>query len=228
MPRKLHTDFAPRTAAGHRFPPLFTLVELLIVIGIIMILMSMLLPALKKTRDLSKRLNCINNEKTIGQGVHMYASDNQDFVPVFGGYYTNSELPSGGGWATNGEWQEYLAGKYLSYRKTTDKGVFTCPAHESPWNLHGLRSSYGFNYWIQEPNKEIRFFQVIKPSQLLMLGDSVSGRLLIRGPLVASGTAIHCRHSNGANLTFIDGHVQCRQISELADYSAGDPFWFNL
>jgi prepilin-type processing-associated H-X9-DG protein len=197
----------------------FTLIELIVVTSVILILISILLPALKKARDMSKRLHCINNEKSIGHGVLMYASDNQGYIPQTGGAYT--------AWSINSEWQEYIAKEYLAYPQPQYPGSFICPSHETPFNLHGLLSSYGFNYWIQDPLL-LRLSASSRPSELLMHGDSASGRFLIRGPISLTGSVIHLRHTGGANLTFLDGHVEWRQVGELSDYSASDPFWVNF
>lgn len=59
----------------------FTLVELLVVIGIIALLISMLLPALNQARFAAKLTACASNQRQIYMAVVMYANDNKGSLP---------------------------------------------------------------------------------------------------------------------------------------------------
>ena len=59
----------------------FTLVELLVVIGIITILIGLLMPALARAREGARRTKCLANLRTLGQAMVMYANDSKGWLP---------------------------------------------------------------------------------------------------------------------------------------------------
>ena len=59
----------------------FTLVELLIVIGLIALLISLLLPVVSRAREQSNRAKCLSNLRAIGNAMYLYAGSHKDRLP---------------------------------------------------------------------------------------------------------------------------------------------------
>ncbi|MEM6315819.1 MAG: prepilin-type N-terminal cleavage/methylation domain-containing protein, partial [Planctomycetota bacterium] len=114
-----------------RSNPGFTLVELLVVIGIISVLIALLLPSLASARRAAQQTACLSNIRQIGTGAISYAIEYRNRLPS-----AVNEAPFEHSGATNGiTWIYRLA--ELGY-VVTDKednhgrrGVFFCPADET-------------------------------------------------------------------------------------------------
>lgn len=59
----------------------FTITELLVLMGIILILSAILIPAILRSREISNRQSCINNLRALGISLHLYAQNSNGWLP---------------------------------------------------------------------------------------------------------------------------------------------------
>src|SRR5512135_771647 len=93
----------------------FTLVELLVVIGIIAVLIGVLLPALSRARAQAGALKCASNLRQIGMTFQLYAMDNKGYWPPCKVSPTKAYLLNGGTFTSGNPayWQNFVA-KYVT------------------------------------------------------------------------------------------------------------------
>src|SRR5579872_2800138 len=179
----------------------FTLVELLVVIGIIAILVGILLPALSKARRSAQTMQCLSNLRQCGAAFFMYANDHQWQLP-----FPNTTGPDG----RQGLWYEVLDPYFQSMANTRRSGVageytYTsykqCPVVDSEFSLSGSNGnsdssatgenqtteyarSYKMNRYLMHFNglnggtslggSAAKITQVKDSSEFVLLGDGIS------------------------------------------------------
>jgi prepilin-type N-terminal cleavage/methylation domain-containing protein/prepilin-type processing-associated H-X9-DG protein len=214
----------------------FTLVELLVVIGIIALLVGILLPALSRAREAANDLKCKANLRTIGQGILLYATGNHQYYPMGaqGNGQSNAANPD-----SNAIWdkvvQQTLGRKGSIGSATTDQtgkigDAFICPsaivisadssAQKNDYSAHPRimpRCNDPSNYTdpIMPPTPPFSrraFTKAMKTTQIHNSADVV---------LVADGAQCHVGQSFGGSSQY--GYIQqdgnAFEVFALADYS---------
>jgi len=246
----------PRTRSTRRGPANrrtgFTLIELLVVIAIIALLVSMLVPSLKKAREQARYVACQSNLRNVGTALQLYLASSEEYMVPSSVYAAslNAAGPhsrwkhSGGSPAEAGTSSPTYA-DILCDEKFAPDGGFDCPNHPgegtyydtstSPWTPLGqigpgveYPMNWFFTCWDGAPNNT--FFQMkglspTAPWRLKVLDYASEGMVLADQPLGGRYAFIYPWGSGG---THDSDTVNVLYFDSHVEPKYQSDFWPNL
>jgi|ERR1041385_1052329 prepilin-type N-terminal cleavage/methylation domain-containing protein len=199
----------------------FTLIEMLMVLGVLTILTSLLLPGLASAKARARIVTCKNNLGQMGKALTMYEADFRYFPGV-----GNDKTPIGKPpWFVLSE--ESWLSKITPYL-ATNSPIFTCPEYrplEPDSQCYGYNAGgscemnyppYTLGLGLGKGFPFIASSGVKVPADMIALGDLQLPRSLARfvitpwhkHPLGGLDSVIPPRHAGGSVLVFLDAHVE--------------------
>lgn len=243
-------DESKESIRHHKRINIFSLIELLVVVGIIAILTSMLLPALNKTRETARAIQCVSQLRQIGQLESMYFNDND-------GYNTPLRCDKTAFRTNSCTWLPYLLLLYQyndtgTYWKNSCKvakminnnqTIARCPKRRLPdgdydavyitatanstWYNYGMH----YTYFSLDSVESIKYTKLKRPSHIIFAGDSTIDKVagdykgyyayLNRTWLWAAPDERHPGHRG--NMLCADIHVEPIDYTTLRNDNA---WWF--
>ena len=210
----------------------FTLIELLVVVAIIGILSSILLPALKNSRQQACRIICLSNLRQSYCGYMSYIQDSGGhflFNSAMYGAFSNSLL-----WVGRLE-NLYLKSSIMGDPYACLSGKNTSDNKGTGYYAHSLRcyggpvtGTYGTDYWT------LHFARINAPSTYFLLGDSLftydnyggnpiyAASNWFKPATLRDGRWLWFAHQGRINILAADGHAESADEIRAKKFKAGD------
>jgi prepilin-type N-terminal cleavage/methylation domain-containing protein/prepilin-type processing-associated H-X9-DG protein len=232
---------APRQPQATRRAPGFSLLELLTVIAIIALLSALLLPALARAKEASKRADCQNNLRQFGLAMELYWNDNANQCFFLSDGTTNNGTIWWFGWLNNTqpEGQRPFDPSYGTlFPYMGESGARFCPALDTTAPDFKLKAtnavcSYGYDDCLSaSPGQApITENQIRHPSGTVLFADAAQANDF-QFPATRSHPMLeewyyldvstnfsasyyyghdHFRHALRADVVYADGHVTLEQ-----------------
>lgn len=208
----------------------FTLVELLIVIGIIALLAAILFPVFSQAREKARAATCLSNEKQIGLAFMQYDQDNDETLPIF-------DTLTGNQLAWDSSLAQYLGISInVSANNNKPPQVLLCPSDYLQLSVGAqasgqFRQTYTMPDTLDASNNDVGIVgqkvgslfwpgrpltQVPAPSTTFLLVEApnttneVGRAQLCAGPAGSRGQDLVLSpiHQSGWNYLFVDGHAK--------------------
>ncbi len=170
----------------------FTLVELLVIIGIVALLIGMLMPALGMARQQSQSVACLSNLRQIGIGVLQYANAHRGL------------LPQNAHHGAAASWIESLQSFGVP------PAVRRCPADDRE---PAPTTSYATNNFTVAPRPYTKLNRIRRPAATIYAaevtheGDHLHATAYLTAADIEADIAVK-RHRGGSNFLFCDGHAE--------------------
>ena len=196
----------------------FSLVELLVAIGIIAVLIAILLPTLSRAREQARRAQCLSNLRQVHAAFLFYANTSGDQIPI--GFRRTKQFNSLI-WSNTAN-RFVLWGLFYQSRFLGDGKAFYCPSEVNPRFAHATAE----NPWPPgtdgNPSRLVQCGYALRP-EVELVDDLTAAPAAFRMPrlirfrnaaiasdLSSSPTRVRTRHVAGVNTLF--GHGGARWI----------------
>lgn len=200
----------------------FSLIEIIVAMAVLLIIALLVMSAFQGSFRRAENLTCIANLRTVGKAMQTYIADMGNNVVTRSG---GDSRVGGDMWAAELSGRGYLfeharADKHRTYT-WKDQQTTSCPVGRLPDSLtdqNWVWYTYGLNMFtpgskivqVSGTSLSVRNIASEDPSRLVLLADSLSSAtgyqtFRIRG---GSSDGIELRHSEKANVLFLDGHIE--------------------